>query len=161
MNVAMLIGRMVAQPELKYTSNSNVAVCSFRIAVNRRFKSQNGENEADFIDIVAWRQSAEFVANYCGKGRLIAVQGSIQTRSWVAQDGTKRRTVEIVADNVQLLDRPREKEETVAPTIAPPDPFDVTNGVPDWNDSNSNNTPYSANTNNKVNDLEYDPFSEE
>jgi len=160
MNSVILIGRMVADPELKYTP-SGVAVCSFRIAVERKFKSQSGEREADFIDIVAWRQSAEFVANYLTKGRLVAVQGAMQTRSWVAQDGSKRRTVEVVADAVQGLDRPKENSQSNnSPNIAPPDPFSNTNGIPDWSDSDSNYSPYSGD-NSKMSALDYDPFSDE
>ena len=162
MNTAILIGRMVADPELKYTPNG-VPVCSFRIAVSRKFKSQSGEREADFIDIVAWRQSAEFVGNYASKGRLVAVQGSIQTRNWVGQDGTKHKAVEIVADSVQVLDRAKEGANNNAstPAMAPPDPFANTNGVPDWSDSDVNYTPYTPNATPKADGLEYDPFSEE
>ena len=161
MNNVVLIGRMVADPELKYTP-SGVAVCSFRIAVERKFKSQNGEREADFIDIVAWRQSAEFIANYVNKGRLVAVQGSMQTRSWVAQDGSRRKTVEVVADTVQALDRPKEATANNAPVnnLTPPDPFSNTNGIPDWSDSDSNYSPYDAD-NEKMSALDYDPFSDE
>lgn len=107
LNNVVLIGRMVADPELKYTP-SGVAVTQFRIAVDRRFKSESGEKQADFIDIVAWRQSAEFAANYLSKGRLVAVQGRIQSRSWVQPDGQKRYKTEIVADSIQGLDRPKE-----------------------------------------------------
>src|SRR6266852_4029627 len=97
LNKVILIGRLATDPELKYTA-SGVAVTSFRLAVNRPFTSKTtGERETDFIDIVAWRQSAEFAANYLNKGRLVAIDGSLQIRSWVAQDGTKRRTAEVVA----------------------------------------------------------------
>lgn len=123
LNVVVLIGRMATDPELKYTP-SGIAVTSFRIAVDRRFSSKEGqERETDFIDIVAWRQSAEFAANYLTKGRLIAVQGRLQIRSWVAQDGTKRSKAEVVAENLRGLDKPREQagareyghEEAAAP----------------------------------------------
>lgn len=129
MNVVVLIGRMVADPELKYTP-SGIANCTFRIAVNREYKSASGEREADFIDIVAWRQRAEFVANYMAKGRLVAVQGSLQVRSWVQQDGQKRYKTEVIADNVQGLDRPKESggfqngggamDNNIPPDIADP-----------------------------------------
>jgi single-strand DNA-binding protein len=95
-------------PELKYTP-SGVAVASFRLAVNRPFKSQSGEQGTDWFDVVVWRQSAEFAANYLSKGRLVAVQGRLQARSWVAQDGTKRKAVEVVAERVAGLDRPKEQ----------------------------------------------------
>lgn len=110
LNSVVLIGRMVADPELKYTP-SGVAVTQFRIAVDRRGKSETGEKQADFFDIVAWRQSAEFAANYLAKGRLVAVQGRLQSRSWVQQDGQKRSKVEVVAESVQGLDRPREGQQ--------------------------------------------------
>lgn len=112
LNIAVIIGRLVADPELKYTP-SGVAVSSFRIAVDRPFKSEGGQKQADFLDIVAWRHSAEFVANYLTKGRLVAVQGRIQSRTWVQQDGQKRSKVEIVADSVQALDK---APQTTAPT---------------------------------------------
>lgn len=107
MNVVTLIGRLVADPDLKFTP-SGVAVASMRIAVDRPFKSASGEKETEFIDVVAWRQRAEFVSNYGGKGRLLAVVGSLQVRSWVQQDGQKRYKTEVVADNLQLLDKPKE-----------------------------------------------------
>src|SRR5262245_61685257 len=108
LNRVVLIGRLANDPELKYTP-SGIAVSSFRIAVDRRFANSQGERETDFIDIVVWRQDAEFAANYLGKGRLVAVDGRLQIRSWVAQDGTKRRSAEVVADNLRGLDRPREQ----------------------------------------------------
>ena len=108
MNSVVLIGRMVADPELKYTP-SGVAVCSFRLAIDRKFKSESGEKQADFINIVTWRNSAEFVATYLGKGRLVAIQGRLQSKSWVQTDGQKRSTLEVVADHVQGLDRGKEE----------------------------------------------------
>src|SRR5512132_4063058 len=109
LNLVVLIGRLATEPELKYTP-SGVPVATFRIAVDRPFtSSQGGEKEADFIDIVAWRQSAEFAANYLGKGRLVAIQGRLQVRSWVQQDGTRRWKTEVVADNVRGLDKPTNK----------------------------------------------------
>jgi single-strand DNA-binding protein len=108
LNRVILIGRLANDPELKYTP-SGIAVCGFRLAVDRRFSNSQGERETDFIDIVAWRQSAEFAANYLGKGRLVAVDGRLQIRSWVAQDGTRRRAAEVVADDLRGLDRPRDQ----------------------------------------------------
>ncbi len=107
-NRVILVGRLANDPELKYTP-SGIAVSSFRIAVDRPFNNAQGERETDFIDIVVWRQSAEFAANYLGKGRLVAVDGRLQIRSWVAQDGTRRRSAEVVADFLRGLDRPREQ----------------------------------------------------
>ena len=150
LNVVALVGRMAADPELKYTP-SGVAVCSLRIAVDRRFKSESGEKQTDWIDIVAWRQSAEFAANYLTKGRLIGVQGRLQTRSWVQQDGQKRFKMEVVADNLQGLDRPKEQQapdaapeaaSTPAPAPAPDPAAPAAEGGVE-------------------SDMDYDPFAEE
>lgn len=101
LNCAVLMGRLIADPELKTTTN-NISVTSFRIAVDRSFVKQGEERQADFIDIVAWRQTAEFVSRYFKKGSMIAVQGSIQTRNYEDKNGNKRTAVEIVADNVSF-----------------------------------------------------------
>ena len=110
LNRVILIGNMANDPELKYTP-SGVAVSTFRVAVTRTFTNAQGEREADFIDVVAWRQNAEFAANYLGKGRLVAVEGRLQIRQYQAQDGTKRRVAEVVCDNLKALGRPREAGE--------------------------------------------------
>jgi single-strand DNA-binding protein len=110
LNRVILIGRVANDPELKYTP-SGIAVSTFRVAVNRPFTNAQGEREADFIDVVAWRQAAEFAANYLGKGRLVAVEGRLQIRSYQAQDGTRRRVSEVVCDNLKALDRARESGE--------------------------------------------------
>ena len=102
MNKVFLIGRLTRDPELRYTGN-NTAVASFSIAVNRNFTNQSGEREADFINIVVWRNQAENVCKYCTKGSMVAVIGRITTRSYDAQDGTKRYVTEVVADNVRFL----------------------------------------------------------
>lgn len=109
LNRVVLIGRLATDPELKYTP-SGIAVASFRIAVDRRPNAQ-GEKETDFIPIVAWRQSAEFASTYLTKGRLVAVDGRMQVRSWVAQDGTRRYVTEVVADELRGLDRPKERAD--------------------------------------------------
>ena len=109
MNKAMLIGRLATDPELRTTSGG-LSVCQFRLAVNRRFANQQGVREADFIPIVVWRQQGENCAKYLSKGSQCAVIGTIQTRSYDAQDGTKRYVTEVVADEVEFLgsrgDRP-------------------------------------------------------
>ena len=124
-NRVVLIGRLTRDPELKYTP-SGVAVATFTLAVNRTFKRQDGERDTDFIDIVAWRQRAEFAASYLGKGRLILVEGQLQIRKWTAQDGSTRKVAEVIASNFQTLERPREPAETGAPVHAeeesPPPP---------------------------------------
>lgn len=102
MNKAILIGNLTRDPELR-TTGSGISVCSFTLAVNRRFTNQQGVREADFIPIVVWRQQAELCARYLTKGRKCAVVGSIQTRSYDAQDGTKRYVTEVVADEVEFI----------------------------------------------------------
>lgn len=102
LNRVVLIGRLTWDPELRYTANG-VAVASFRLAVERPFTNQQGEREADFIDIVVWRQQAENVANYMKKGRMVAVEGRLQVRNYENQEGRKVRVSEVVADNVRFL----------------------------------------------------------
>ena len=101
LNCAVLMGRLVADPELRTTPNG-ISVTTFRIAVDRSYVRQGEERQADFIDIVAWRQTADFVTRYFRKGSMIAVQGSIQTRSYEDKTGNKRTAVEVVADNVSF-----------------------------------------------------------
>jgi len=117
LNVAIIMGRLTAEPELKSTQ-SGIAVCSFRVAVDRRFKGQNEERQADFINVVAWRQTAEFVSRYFGKGSMIAVQGSIQVRSYEDKNGIKREAVEIVAENVSFAGEQKQSVPTKVPPAA-------------------------------------------
>jgi len=121
MNKAILIGNLAADPESRTTA-SGVAVCTFRLAVQRRFANQQGVREADFLNIVAWRQTAELCARYLSKGRKVAVEGSIQTRSYDAQDGSKRYVTEIVADNVEFLGSPQGERSSHAENTPPPPP---------------------------------------
>lgn len=107
LNKIILIGRLVADPQLRYTQ-SGIAVTNFTLAVNRSFVSQGGEREADFIDIVTWRKLAEICANHLNKGRLVAVDGRLQIRSYEDQNGIRRKAAEVVADQVQFLDRARD-----------------------------------------------------
>ncbi len=103
-NKAILIGRLVADPELR-TTPGGVSVCSFRIAVDRSYTPKDGsERMADFIDIVAWRERAEFVSRYFTKGRPILVEGSIQTRNYIDKNEQKRTAVEVVADNLRFVE---------------------------------------------------------
>ena len=101
LNIVALIGRLVYDPELKTTQNG-INVCSFRIAVDRSFTRQGEERKADFIDVTAWRQTAEFVCKYFQKGSMIAIDGSLQTRQYQDQQGSNRTVVEIVANNVSF-----------------------------------------------------------
>lgn len=106
LNRVVLIGRLVADPQLRYTQNGT-AVANFRIAVDRPFTNQQGERETDFIDIVAWRRLAETCANNLNKGRLVGVDGRLQVREY-EYEGQRRRQAEVVADNVEFLDWPRD-----------------------------------------------------
>ena len=102
-NNVVLVGRMKKDAELRYTQ-SNQAVATFTLAVNRNFKNQNGEREADFINVVIWRQQAENLANWAKKGALIGVTGSIQTRNYDNQQGQRVYVTEVIASNFQLLE---------------------------------------------------------
>jgi single-strand DNA-binding protein len=114
LNRIILIGRLTRDPEAKYTP-SGVPVTTFSVAVDRPQSAearQSGQpKETDFVDIVTWRQTAEFAANYLQKGRLIAVEGRLQIRDYVTQDGQRRKAAEVVADNVRPLDKPRDGSE--------------------------------------------------
>ncbi|BAS29436.1 single-stranded DNA-binding protein [Limnochorda pilosa] len=109
LNRIILIGRLVADPDMRYTQ-SGTAVTHFTLAVDRPFTNQQGERETDFIDVVAWRKLAETVANNLSKGRLVAVDGRLQVRTYDASDGTRRKAAEVVADTVRFLDSPRRQE---------------------------------------------------
>jgi len=107
LNKIILMGRLTRDPELRRTQNGT-AVTSFSLAVDRDFKSQSGEKETDFIDIVAWRGTAEFVSKYFTKGRMAVVEGRLQIRDWTDRDGGKRRSAEVVADIVRFGDTKRD-----------------------------------------------------
>ena len=102
MNKAIIIGRLTRDIELKIT-NSGKSVCSFSVAVDRGFKDQDGNKQTDFIDCVAWGATAENLATYQGKGSQIAIDGRIQVRSYEAQDGSKRKAVEVVAERIEFI----------------------------------------------------------
>ena len=110
-NRVVLMGRLVADPELKTTA-SGVSVTSFRIAVDRSYTKSGEERKADFFDVVCWRQTAEFVCRYFGKGSLIAVDGELQTRSYQAKDGTNRTVTEVVADSASFTGERRENTQS-------------------------------------------------
>ena len=110
LNHIVIMGRLTRDPELRRTG-SGIAVASFSVAVDRDFgKNENGEKETDFIDCVAWRQTGEFVSKYFTKGSMIVVSGRLQVRSWTDKDGNKRRTAEVVADNVYFGGGKRESD---------------------------------------------------
>ncbi|HSP47324.1 MAG TPA: single-stranded DNA-binding protein [Clostridiaceae bacterium] len=104
MNKVVLIGRLTKDPELKYTPGSGTAVTTLTLAVDRRYQKDSQQKEADFIPVVVWGKSAESTAQYMNKGKLMAVSGRIQTRSYEAKDGGKRYVTEVVADEVQFLE---------------------------------------------------------
>ena len=107
LNKIIIMGRLTRDPELRRTG-SGTAVTSFSLAVDRDFKSQIGEKETDFIDVVAWRNTAEFVSKYFTKGRMAVVEGRLQIRDWTDQNGGKRRSAEVVAENVYFGDSKRD-----------------------------------------------------
>ena len=107
LNKVIIMGRLVKDPELRRTQ-SGTAVTSFRIAVDRDFKGQDGSKQADFFDVVAWRSTAEFVSKYFAKGRMAVVEGRLQIRDWTDRDGGKRRSAEVIADNVYFGDSRRD-----------------------------------------------------
>ena len=118
LNHIVLMGRLTRDPELRHTG-SGTAVASFSLAVDRDYKTQDGTRETDFIDIVAWRSSAEYVCKYFSKGRMAVVSGRLQIRSWTDQDGNKRRSAEVVADSIYFGDSKRDGGSSTG-TYAPP-----------------------------------------
>ena len=113
LNKIILMGRLTRDPDLRRTQ-SGTAVASFTLAVDRDYKPQDGERETDFIDIVAWRGTGEFVSKYFTKGRMAVVEGRLQVRDWTDKDGNKRRSTEVVADNVYFGDSKRSESGTPA-----------------------------------------------
>lgn len=113
-NRVVLIGRLTRDPELR-TTTTGKSVCDFTLAVTKRMKPQDGSPDADFFRVNAWAAQAEYVANYLTKGRLVAVDGRLQSRKYTASDGTNREVVEVVAESVQGLDRPRDDSSAGAP----------------------------------------------
>jgi len=117
MNKVILMGRLTKDPELRYTSVNNTAVCSFTLAVDRRFVRQGEERQADFIPIVAWSKLAEFCSKYFSKGRMVAVVGRIQTRTWDDNEGKRHYVTEVIAEEAYFADSKR-SEETPLKTVA-------------------------------------------
>ncbi|MDY3845312.1 MAG: single-stranded DNA-binding protein [Eubacteriales bacterium] len=132
-NKVILVGRLTADPELKQTPNG-VSVCSFTIAVNRRFaRAEQGQQTADFINIVAWRQLADFTANHFKKGRPMLVCGQLQTRSWTDNNGQKRYATEVVADEIEFVDSKNDAQPSSGSSYTP-DAY----GAPSFNNTSSN-----------------------
>lgn len=127
-NKVILIGNMTADPELKQTAGG-VSVCSFSIAVNRQFaKADQGQQSVDFINIVTWRQQAEFVSRYFKKGNPILICGQLQTRNWTDNSGQKRYATEVIADEVSFVANRENGDVQNKPTQTPPSPESFQNG---------------------------------
>ncbi|MBR6633469.1 MAG: single-stranded DNA-binding protein [Clostridia bacterium] len=121
-NKVILIGNLVDDPELKQTPNG-VPVTNFRIAVSRRFQNKDGQQDADFINVVCWRQSAEFVKRYFSKGRSILVCGSLQSRTWTDNNNQKRYALDVVADEVSFVDRKPDSQNASGNQMSAPAPY--------------------------------------
>ena len=111
LNKAIIMGRLTRDPEMRYTQN-NTAVCSFTVAVDRTYTPAGGQKQTDFLNVTAWRSTAEFIGKYFTKGRMIVVVGSIQTRTWEGQDGRKNYATDIVADEVFFGESKREGDSS-------------------------------------------------
>lgn len=147
-NRVILIGRLVRDPEYRSTPDG-VTLARMRIAVNRTRSREAGEQQADFIDLVAWRQQAEFAINYLKKGRLIMVEGRLQVRDWLSPEGDRRRAYEVVVDRLAGLDRPREAEGVVE---------DETSAAPAASPSAAPSRPAAVATSSARQDEPADPF---
>ncbi len=132
LNRIQLIGRLTRDPELRYVGNGH-PMTQFTLAVDRDFKNAAGDREADFINCVAWRKLAEQVGQYCAKGRLVAVEGRLQVRTYEGQDGSRRKVMEVVGDRVWFLDSPRSDAERpggAGESPAHPEVLEESDGVP-------------------------------
>lgn len=123
LNKVILAGRLTADPELKKTTTNDTSVCSFTIAVNRRFTKAGEQPQADFINCVAWRQQAELLSRYFRKGSSVCIVGNIQNRNWTDQQGNKRTTTEVIVDELNFVDSKSEgPSRDFAPDAAPQTP---------------------------------------
>lgn len=122
MNKVILLGRLTKDPETRYTQSTNTQVTSFTLAVNRRFVKQGEERQADFINIVAWNKTAEFVSKYFSKGQQVGVIGRIQTRNYDDEQGVKHYITEVIAEEVYFAGEKKEKAQN-----DPTDDFEITN----------------------------------
>lgn len=141
MNRVMLIGRLTAKPELRYTS-SNIPFSRFSIAINRTFSNNQGQRETDFINVIVWRKQAENVCNFLNKGSLVSVEGRLQTGSYDDKDGNKRYTMDVVGDSVQFLESKNQSQNR--------------------SNNDTNVSPYDYQENSYNNDIsvENDPFAD-
>ena len=132
LNKIFIMGRLTRDPELR-RMQSGTPVTSFSLAVDRDFKSQSGEKETDFIDVVAWRQTAEFVARYFTKGRMAVVEGRLQIRDWQDNNGNKRRSAEVIADSIYFGDsKPQDAQPAVHAVNVDASDFDEIEDDPDF-----------------------------
>lgn len=123
MNKVILMGRLTKEPEIRYTQTNNTMVASFSLAVNRRIANKEGERQADFINIVAWNKTAEFVNKYFNKGQQVAVVGRIQTRNYEDDKGQKHYITEVVAEEVHFADSKKEEKQEAPASQSPIDAF--------------------------------------
>ncbi len=122
MNKVLLVGRITAKPELRYT-NSNTAFLRFTVAVNRTFTNADGKRDADFINVVAWRKQAETIAKFFDKGNLIGIEGRLQTGSYDDKDGNKRYTMDVALDNFEFVEG-KNKSQADSGSFSEPSPYD-------------------------------------
>ncbi len=155
-NRVVLVGRLTKDPELRFTA-SNIAVVTFTLAVNRNFSSQDGKNEADFIQCVAWRKTAENVGKYVRKGSLVGVDGRIQTRNYEAQDGTRRYITEVVCENVRFLESRGESQAGETRQYSKPNDFEQNKFNPFDSVKEQNEDPFSSASSIEIGDDEL-PF---
>ncbi len=123
MNKVLLVGRITAKPELRYT-NTNTAFLRFTIAVNRTFTNADGKREADFINVVAWRKQAETIAKFFDKGNLIGIEGRLQTGSYDDRDGNKRYTMDVALDNFEFVEGKNKSQSDSSSSFSEPSPYD-------------------------------------
>lgn len=135
-NKTILMGRLTRDPELK-TTPSGVSVCTFSIAVDRRYQTKGEERKTDFFNIVAWRQTGEFVSHYFGKGSLILVEGELQTRQYTNKDGVNVTVTEVIADNVSFTGEKSENRGSAVPQGTPP-----VASTPDYSAAASDDYPF-------------------
>lgn len=129
MNKVVLVGRLTAKPELRYTPQ-NTAYTRFSVAVNRNFTNADGRRDADFINVVAWRKQAETISKYFDKGNLIALEGRLQTGSYDDKDGNKRYTVDVALDNFEFVESKAAREQSVNSNYNEPTPYDYQENAP-------------------------------
>ena len=139
MNRVMLIGRLTAKPELRYTG-SNIPYARFSVAINRTFSNSQGQRETDFINVIIWRKQAENVCNFLDKGSLVSVEGRLQSNSYDDKDGNKRYSLDVVADNVQFLESKSQSQNRQNSNNSSVTPYDYQD-VP-MNDVNVDNDPF-------------------